>query len=227
MVKAAEKWLIYILGPRKMQNELLATFLHSETGIISHIENSDKFYCPSVIWPGKIMFFCDCQMKPYSELLDQVAAAKFLEHQNFYPLLFNVEEKISTGEDLVGFGVRGLFYKDEPLETLVLGVAAVRKGEIWLPRHILSSYLSSFHRREKIQKNAELKESENRKSELKLLSVREREVLQLVVKGHINDEIAAKLGLSPHTVRSHLHRIFRKIEVKSRYQAAVWASKNF
>ena len=226
MTKATDKWLIYILSPRKMQNELLATFLYRETGIVSLIETRDDFSCPDVNWPGKIMLFCDCQMKPYADLLDQLAAAELLEHPNFYPLLFNVMEKVHVGDELVRLGVRGFFYDDEPLENLVYGVAAVRKGEIWLPRHILSSCLSSFRRGEKSQKLDNLEDQENKTPKSTLLSFREREVMQLVMKGHINDEIADKLGLSPHTVRSHLYRIFRKIEVKSRQQAAVWAAEN-
>lgn len=226
MIKAADKWLIYILGPRKMQNELLADFLYKETKIASHIDIRDEFSCPDVYWPGKIMLFCDCQMKQYSDLVDQIAAADLLEHQNFYPLLFNVMEKISVGDELVSLGVRGLFYDDEPLENLVHGIAAVRKGEIWLPRHILSSCLSSFRRREKNQKLEKTEGEKKQKIKSTLLSFRELEVLRLVMKGHINAEIADELGLSPHTVRSHLYRIFRKIEVKSRQQAAVWATEN-
>lgn len=213
-----DKWLIYILGPQKMQNELLAAFLYKETGIVCQIENRDMFFCPTVDWPGKIMLFCDCQTKQYPDLLALVVAANLSKHPNFYPLLFNVMEKINVGDELVRLGVRGLFYDDEPLENLVRGIAAVRQGEIWLPRQLLSSCLASLRRREKPERPKELKST--------LLSFRECEVLQLVMAGYANDDIAHKLSLSPHTVRSHLYRIFRKIKVSSRQQAAAWAVKN-
>jgi DNA-binding NarL/FixJ family response regulator len=55
------------------------------------------------------------------------------------------------------------------------------------------------------------------------LSGREIEVLQLLVRGASNKEIAARLDLSEHTIKSHLSRIFDKLGVKSRTEAATLA----
>jgi LuxR family maltose regulon positive regulatory protein len=51
------------------------------------------------------------------------------------------------------------------------------------------------------------------------LSVREVEVLRLLVAGFSNREIADKLVLSLGTVKSHIHNIYGKLEVRSRTQA--------
>ncbi len=48
------------------------------------------------------------------------------------------------------------------------------------------------------------------------LSPREREVLQLLVKGLDTDSLADRLGISPHTVRDHLKNVFRKTSSRSR-----------
>lgn len=53
------------------------------------------------------------------------------------------------------------------------------------------------------------------------LTEREKEVLRLVCDGLTNSEIAASLGVSRETVKSELKRIFRKIGVANRTQAAV------
>lgn len=53
------------------------------------------------------------------------------------------------------------------------------------------------------------------------LSEREREVLQLVAAGHANQEIAARLFISPETVKSHLSRIRGKLQARDRVHAAV------
>jgi DNA-binding NarL/FixJ family response regulator len=53
------------------------------------------------------------------------------------------------------------------------------------------------------------------------LSDRERELLSLLARGQQYKEIADKLGISTDTVRSHIRRIYRKLHVHSRTEAAV------
>jgi DNA-binding NarL/FixJ family response regulator len=52
------------------------------------------------------------------------------------------------------------------------------------------------------------------------LSVRESEIVELVVRGLSNREIAAELGVSPNTVRSHLQSISAKLSVSNRARIA-------
>ena len=51
------------------------------------------------------------------------------------------------------------------------------------------------------------------------LSTREEEVLRALASGHRYKEIAADLGLSPHTVRTHVHRIYQKLHVQNKAEA--------
>lgn len=51
------------------------------------------------------------------------------------------------------------------------------------------------------------------------MSKRELEVLQLMAKGHSNNEIASELFVSLNTVKTHVSNIFEKLEVKRRTQA--------
>lgn len=55
------------------------------------------------------------------------------------------------------------------------------------------------------------------------LTRQESTVLVLVARGKRNAEIARELYLSVHTVESHLYRIFQKLEVSSRTEAAIYA----
>lgn len=57
------------------------------------------------------------------------------------------------------------------------------------------------------------------------LSPRELEVLRLAAQGLSNPHIASRLGISSHTVRTHLDHVMDKLGVSSRIQAAVWAAK--
>jgi pimeloyl-ACP methyl ester carboxylesterase/DNA-binding CsgD family transcriptional regulator len=62
-------------------------------------------------------------------------------------------------------------------------------------------------------------------SQFAQLSLREREVLQLVAQGYRNDEIASRLVLTPKTVRNYISRVFAKLDVSSRGEAIVLAKK--
>ncbi|MFO7970447.1 MAG: helix-turn-helix transcriptional regulator [Desulfobacterales bacterium] len=64
------------------------------------------------------------------------------------------------------------------------------------------------------------------KSRIENLSQRQIEILALVTVGAKNDEIADRLCISLHTVKTHLYRIFKKINVPNRVQAALWAAQN-
>src|ERR1700736_2437984 len=57
------------------------------------------------------------------------------------------------------------------------------------------------------------------------LSPREHEILELVGQGRTNREIAAELGVSMRTVKTHLEHLFRKLGVTHRTQAATWAAE--
>jgi DNA-binding CsgD family transcriptional regulator/ArsR family metal-binding transcriptional regulator len=58
------------------------------------------------------------------------------------------------------------------------------------------------------------------------LTDRELEVLRLVARGDTNAEISGHLGISRHTVKSHVIHIFNKLGVNDRTQAAVWAARH-
>ena len=57
------------------------------------------------------------------------------------------------------------------------------------------------------------------------LTGREREVLELIVAGMANKQIARRLGISEKTVKGHLTNLFQRIGVTDRTQAALWAER--
>jgi two-component system NarL family response regulator len=57
------------------------------------------------------------------------------------------------------------------------------------------------------------------------LTAQEKKVLKLVANGETNKEIAAALYISPATVKRHLENILKKLQVKNRVTAAVYAVK--
>ena len=58
------------------------------------------------------------------------------------------------------------------------------------------------------------------------LTSREREILILIASGHSNRMISDELRVSPHTVKTHICNIYKKINTNNRFQAALWALKS-
>jgi LuxR family transcriptional regulator of csgAB operon len=112
-------------------------------------------------------------------------------------------------------GGKGFFYETDPLDRFLKGVRAVLEGELWLSREIMTKCILEG-----------TDEPRSSRSGSELLTPRQIQILAQVAIGATNDEIADVLYLSPHTVRTHLYNIFKKINVPNRLQAALWAAKN-
>ena len=63
-------------------------------------------------------------------------------------------------------------------------------------------------------------------AELDELTPREREVLQLIARGYMYKEIAARLHISAKTVESHVSSVLRKLQLSSRHELTRWATQH-
>jgi len=54
-----------------------------------------------------------------------------------------------------------------------------------------------------------------------MLTKREQQVMELVIKGLTNEEISKELEITTHTIKAHLISVYTKLKVKNRVQAAV------
>jgi two-component system nitrate/nitrite response regulator NarL len=61
---------------------------------------------------------------------------------------------------------------------------------------------------------------------LRSLTPRERHVLKLLGSGSTSQEIASALGTSPHTVRTHMHNLYRKLDAHSRLEIVRFAAEH-
>lgn len=104
--------------------------------------------------------------------------------------------------------IRGVFYNRATREQLLAGIQVLLDGGDWLPRPLMERLLGQLRQMRQL--------SLNKVS----LTEREREILTLASKGLSNAEIAAQLKLSPHTIKSHVHNLLRKIGASNRAEAA-------
>ena len=58
------------------------------------------------------------------------------------------------------------------------------------------------------------------------LTLRERQILQLVAQGHSNAKLAKMLWVTEQTVKFHLSNVYRKLNVANRTEASWWVQRN-
>jgi DNA-binding NarL/FixJ family response regulator len=108
--------------------------------------------------------------------------------------------------DALCAGARGILPRAASLEDLVKAVRVVRDGQVWAPKSVVAramDMLSGVHG------------SDGR------LTPREHEVLNHLLRGLTNREIAERAAISQATVKAHVTSIFRKLSVRDRTQLVV------
>lgn len=112
-------------------------------------------------------------------------------------------------------GADGYLLKDASPDRLSAAIQAVMTGGHYFEPQVTTALLNLLQQEETDQHGLNAEE----------LSQREMEVLSLITEGLGNKEIAARLFISEKTVKTHVANIFGKLQVKSRTQAALYASK--
>jgi DNA-binding NarL/FixJ family response regulator len=109
-------------------------------------------------------------------------------------------------------GAIGYLLKDAEPEAIHEAIRAAARGEAPLAPKAAAALLAA--------------RSERGATDGVELTPRERDVLELVIAGDANKQIARKLGISEKTVKGHLTNLFQRIGVADRTQAALWAERN-
>lgn len=134
-------------------------------------------------------------------------------HDQATALLILTEE----AEDLQQPKAAGLFSRQEGPASLGVAIRQVARGQEYLSPSLA---LALLQRREEQQQTAHLASAD-----FAALTEREEQVLQFLAQGLSNKEIAARLYLSVRTVEGHLANAYAKLDVRSRTEAAVLASR--
>lgn len=118
----------------------------------------------------------------------------------------------------ISAGVRGYITKDVKIPTLVEAIHHVARGEYYIPQESSPLLLEELAARNGTALDREATAEDRAK-----VTDREREVLQLLVQGATNRDIASKLTITENTVKVHLRNILDKLHLRNRQQAAAFA----
>jgi len=210
--------MIHIVGPQSLTNEAFCSMVSSKTGAncvaLKSFRDLPERPAREENSPPRIVLW-DCTGKDFNAFMNEFISEAQKCTESDYLALFNVRPGLKIGTSCINEGVRGIFYEDTGTDIFLRGIFAIYKDDLWFPREIMTSYILE-------EKNDETVAMKVRK----ILTQREIEILSLLAVGCKNEEIANRLCISPHTIKTHLYNIYKKINVTNRLQATLWAAKN-
>jgi DNA-binding NarL/FixJ family response regulator len=130
--------------------------------------------------------------------------------------LLPVQEEIV---EFVNAGVSGFIMKDASLDDLVSCIRLVAQGADVLPPQLTGSLFSQIARDAIVHGRPSTMDSVR-------MTPRERQVVALIGEGLGNKEIAARLHIATHTVKSHVRNVMEKLALHTRLQIAAYAHRD-
>jgi DNA-binding NarL/FixJ family response regulator len=121
-----------------------------------------------------------------------------------------------AAEDVIAViraGARGYVTKTISRDELADAIRRVADGDAVFSPRLAGFVLDAFRGGEPVGAD----------EELETLTPREREVLQLIARGYMYKEIAARLSLSVKTIEAHVSSVLRKLQLSTRHELARWA----
>jgi DNA-binding NarL/FixJ family response regulator len=132
-----------------------------------------------------------------------------------------IMDLLPVHEDIVEFvnaGVSGFILKDATFDDLVTTIRSVAEGAHVLPPAMTSSLFSQIAKEAVVRGRAAAMESVR-------MTSREREVTGLIGEGLSNKEIASRLNIATHTVKSHVRNVMEKLALHTRLQIAAYSHR--
>jgi len=133
-----------------------------------------------------------------------------------------VMDLIPMNEDIVQFvnaGVSGFVLKDATFDEFVATIRTVAAGGKVLPPRMTESLFSQ------ILTSADARGHEHVLEDVRMTR-REREVIELIGEGLSNKEIAQRLNIASHTVKSHVRNVMEKLALHTRLQIAAYVRRD-
>lgn len=209
---------IYLVGRPVLQNfllrERLALELYTPTSLISlsQIEISQDL-------PEENFFLIDGSDLAPHDLFQAIVLLNNHDQpsRRVSTALFNVDATLESFllDRYEGWSqFKGLFNSDCSSDQFVSGIKAILNNDYWLPRKFYKVFID----RSGSKPTSDLNEV--------TLTLKEMEILKIVALGRTNIDIAKELNISPHTVKTHIYNLYKKINVTNRTEAAQWLQQH-
>jgi DNA-binding NarL/FixJ family response regulator len=203
---------VIIIGRSSLQNKLLADLIDERTGCICLVRSIDALSGLPIA--ANALALLDIEGVAEKDIiLNLQSLAATASCRNV--AVINADESTTFLQVIAWPGVKGVFFRESSPDNLLKGIQGIFGGEYWLPRKMLSAHLEMIRMRQR-----------SPASVVPALTRKEIETLRLLTGGSSNNHIARRLSVSPHTVKTHVYNLFRKLRVNNRVQAVHWALQN-
>jgi len=208
---------IYIVGTNKLQNDLLLSFLKEKTGFtgkcIKKLESLTPVQKKEQNLPQFLLL--DWTGINREKIWSEIDSWRNTNSCQCFFAFCNVDPEVEIEKLALANNIQGLFYNHDPLYIIPKGISSILTGDLWYSRKTLTKCI--------LENNSSNNFIDH--TAASNLTLREREILFLMASGCRNKEVASKLNISIHTVKTHIYNIYKKINVESRFQAALWTAK--
>lgn len=177
---------------------------HPDFSIISSFENAEKAL-PALKKNQPDIVICDISLPGMSgtELVQKLKGE--LRQTQF--MMCSIHDENEAVFEALKYGANGYLLKESlSAEDIIRAIHDLYNGGSPMSPYIARKVISSFQKPTVQDEHA-------------LLSLREKEVLELVAKGFLYKEIADQLGVTYETVKKHLKNIYQKLQVQNKIEA--------
>ncbi len=186
-------------------------------GLESIFELEDEFEVVASVDSLAQLRYVDTDLKPDLIMCDLVLGSsrgtdlltepRLDSFQHVPVLIYSSSDSIDDVYESIEAGASGFVIKSATTETLFYGIRTVMSGGTFVDPSLVGSIVEA--KKDSVRPNS--------------FSERESHLLRLVAEGLTNREISATLHLAEKTVKNQLTGIFRRLGVRNRTEAAIWA----
>ena len=211
----------------KEKNVILITEDSLQSSLLKDVLESKLNIVVNLVAPERLNQFSEEDFhNPYALVIDHTIVneeffANYSEFKGTFEssireVIINCDPHTSPKQLFSWRHLAGIFYTSSDIEALQRGIGKILEGDMWFSRGFSQEYISYLRTHSRPVSNMVST----------VLTKREKQIITYLSEGASNQQIAEKLFVSENTVKTHLHNIFKKIDVKNRVQALIWAKDN-
>ena len=201
---------VFLLIENRLLREALSRMLkkRAEFQVVAVCGLNEAFF------PSPKIAECDVLAMDFfnHRYLPSTLSAEFGDASKVKTVLIGMEDDSEQFLEAVRAGVNGYLLKDASADELIGAIRTTYRGESICPPKLCASLFRWFSQACTQIAGQQFNSRSN-------LTLRQRQLVDLMGQGYTNKEIAAKLSLSEFTVRNHVHRILKQVDVSSRREA--------